>query len=65
MVCVVGGRYGEFPGMKNGVWLGEIQDIGIFLCSPRAGQLPDKKRADVLRLLEEKTITEKEENMKS
>lgn len=61
MVCIVGGRYGDYAGVKNGVWLGEIQDIGIFLCAPREGQLPEAKRADLLRLLEEKTISAKEE----
>jgi hypothetical protein len=64
MVCVVGGRYGDYPGVKNGVWLGEIQDLGVFLCTPREGHLPDAKRAEVLRLLEEKIITTKKEDSK-
>ncbi|MEX2605839.1 MAG: nuclease-related domain-containing protein [Kiritimatiellia bacterium] len=64
MVCIVGGRYGDYAGVKNGVWLGEIQDIGFFLCSSREGHLPEAKRADLLRMLEEKTISAKKEKTK-
>ena len=44
MVCVVGGRYAGYPGELNGVWLGEIQDVGPYLLQPHTGSLraPDR-----------------------
>ncbi len=54
MVCIVGGRYGDYPGMKDGVWLGEIQDLGTFLLGERATKGKLDARAEVLKKLEAK-----------
>ncbi|MDF3128886.1 nuclease-related domain-containing protein [Kiritimatiellaeota bacterium B1221] len=54
MVCIVGGRYGDYPGMKEGVWMGEIQDLGTFLLGEREEKPHLKSRSEVLKKLEAK-----------
>lgn len=60
MVCIVGGRYGDYPGMKQGVWLGEIQDLGTFLLGDHEKALSGEARAGVLQKLEQKLKGEDE-----
>lgn len=31
LICIVGGRFNERAGENNGVWIGEIQDVGSYL----------------------------------
>jgi len=52
MVCIVGGRYGEHPGMKDQIWLGEIQDLGTFLLGEHFRGLQKDVRAGVVENLE-------------
>lgn len=54
MVCIVGGRYGDRPGEKNGLWLGEIQDLGTYLLGGEAQGLPAADRERILKVLSEK-----------
>lgn len=54
MVCIVGGRYGSYPGLQKEVWLGEIQDLGVYLLGePHAGLLPDTRNR-ILEILKTK-----------
>jgi hypothetical protein len=55
MMCVVGGRFGDHPGLHQGVWLGEIQDLGPFLLTPRERSPDLENRGAILRKLEELT----------
>lgn len=54
MVCIVGGRYGDHPGMKNGLWLGEIQDLGPFLLGTSPKDLSASEREKALSGLNKK-----------
>jgi|GEM_PF-1301677 len=54
MVCIVGGRYGNYPGVKEGVWLGEIQDIGVYLLSEASVGVSEGDRTATITALESK-----------
>ncbi len=51
MVCIVGGRYGDRPGVKDGLWLGEIQDLGTYLLGGKAQGLSAADREKVIGAL--------------
>jgi hypothetical protein len=59
LVCIVGGRFNEHPGDKQGVWIGEIQDMGPFLLQHQGAGLDAPLRVAVLETLE--TLIEQEE----
>lgn len=52
LVCIVGGRFGEKAGEKEGVWVGEIQEIGTYLMQPYGNPLDRTIRVSVLEALE-------------
>ncbi|WFB37397.1 nuclease-related domain-containing protein [Kiritimatiellota bacterium B12222] len=51
-VCMVGGRYGDYAGMQDGVWLGEIQDLVNFILGEEPGALTETEMVSILETLE-------------
>lgn len=54
MVCIVGGRYGSYPGLQKEVWLGEIQDMGVFILGESHDGLLPENRTRILETLKTK-----------
>jgi len=56
MVCIVGGRFGGHPGINEGVWLGEIQDMGLFLLQNESDPLAQSDAERAAEWLEKATL---------
>jgi hypothetical protein len=59
LVCIVGGRYHQHPGEKDGVWIGEIQDLGPYLLQHQGAGIDTSLRLSVLETLDTRLDKEK------
>lgn len=59
LVCVVGGRLNQHPGENDGIWIGEIQDLGPYLLQHHGAGLDTSLRLSVLEALDTRLEQEK------
>ena len=52
LVCIVGGRLNQPAGEHDGVWIGELEELGMYLLQVKGNGLDNSERISVLEKLD-------------